>query len=322
MVLIRSGWVPRTADQRYTVGAANVGSNWGASMPCQFCGAPNTIERSHVVSDFLVRYLRENSVRRALFHTWHRRAFARFMIVGPYLCQHCDNVVFSGWEDAFSRDVFAHPLAATYEWGRETTLRFIFSIGFRYAVHSLVVDPNPAHQAIGVLFRDLCRAALNDPTCVGQAVFVYPFVYQPITATCALRPGINHFLTLGFNDRFLMAGGGLPNRYFIQLPGLSFLFSEVDLTTTGVPGYADLIDLRVHTVFVADTSNTRILDLYTGLLNEGVQLTMNDQTARNLWRAFLDAVDQRRNPHRMVYRTRVADQALLDWQRANCAPHF
>lgn len=167
------------------------------------------------------------------------------MIVGPYLSQRCDNEVFSGWEGAFSSDIFPNPLAATHEWGAETSLSFILSIGFRYAVHSLAVDPNPAHQPIGVLFRDLCRTAVNNLALVGQTVFVYLFVYRPIIATYVLRPGINHLLTLGFSDRFRLAGGGLPSRYFIQLPGMSFLFAESDLTTTGVLGYANLVDLRL-----------------------------------------------------------------------------
>jgi hypothetical protein len=287
-------------------------------MPCQYCGAADTIQHSHVVSDFLVRYLWDNSVRRALFSTWHRREFARFMIVGPYLCQHCDNIIFSTWEDAFSRDVFRNPLAATDEWGTATSLRFILSIGFRYAVHSLVVDPDPTHQPVGIVFRDRCRAALNDLALVGQTMFIYPFVYRPITATCALREGINHFLTLGFSDRFLLPDGALPNRYFIQLPGMSFLFSESDLT--GVPGYEGLIDLRLHSVFDAQASNTQLLTLYAALLNEGVQFTKNDQTARNLWRAFIDAIDRRLHPNRMVYRSRAHDQALRDWQRIHCPP--
>jgi hypothetical protein len=288
-------------------------------MPCQYCGAADTIDHSHVVSDFVVRYLRDNSVRRAFFWTWHRRAFARNMITGPYLCQNCDNVIFSAWENAFSAEVFPNPLAATHQWGTDTSIRFILSIGFRYAVHSLVVDPDPTHQPIGVLFRDRCRDALLNPALVGQTVFIYPFVYRPITARCDLDEGINHFLTLGFSDRFLLPQGALPNRYFIQLPSMSFLFSESDLT--GVPGYEQMIDLRLHSVFDTQNSNAQLLDLYAPLLNEGVQFTKNDQTARNFWRAFIDAIDRRLHPNRMVYRSQLHDQTLRDWQHIHCPPH-
>lgn len=38
-------------------------------MPCEFCGHPDTISNSHVVPDFMIEYLRNNSVRRAFFNT-------------------------------------------------------------------------------------------------------------------------------------------------------------------------------------------------------------------------------------------------------------
>lgn len=77
------------------------------NIPCQYCGAPDTIENSHVVPDFMIRYLKANSVRRAFFHSWSRDHFRDYMITGPYLCQPCDNNVFGGWEGHFSQDVFS-----------------------------------------------------------------------------------------------------------------------------------------------------------------------------------------------------------------------
>lgn len=287
-------------------------------MPCQYCGGHDTIDHSHVVSDFVIRYLRDNSVRRAFLYSWHVKEFAPFMIVGPYLCANCDNVVFSNWENAFSLNVFRNPLGATYEWGAATTIRFLVSICFRYAVHSLVVDNNPAHPPLCVLFRDRARDVLNNPALLGQTLFLYPYVYQPITERCDLRPGINHFLTLGFNDRFRVAVDGLPNCYFIQLPGISLLFSESDLTATGVPGYDTLTCLRLNRVFNPAVANTHLLTLYSELLNEGVQLTMNHQTATNRWRRFIAPLDRLLHPNRMVYRVKDRDLKLLQWQNANC----
>jgi hypothetical protein len=289
-------------------------------MPCQYCNAPDTIEHSHVVSDFIIRYCRCNSVRQALFYTWDRQEYARRMITGPYLCSNCDNVVFSDWEKHFEREVFRNPLAATHEWGQATSIRFIFSIAFRYAVHCLRVENNPAHEAIAVLFRDLCREVLNDPTRAGQTAFVYPYVYRPITERCDLRHGINNFLSLAYGDRFQLPAHGLPNRYLIQLPGMLFLFSVSSLPATGLPGYVDLVDLRLNTVLDPATCNLRILELCSELLNDGVQQTMNHQTAYGRWHAFIDAEDRLLFPHKKAYVAQRLDYELQVWQGANCGP--
>jgi len=286
-------------------------------MPCEYCGAPDTI-KSHVVPDFIIRYLRDNSVRRGFFHSWSRGEFQNWMITGPYFCAHCDNAMIGGWESHFSQDVFPDPLAATDQWGLETSVRFIVSICYRYAINSLRVDPNPAHQPIGMLFRDLCKTALDDPTQVGQTLFVYPYIYRPITARCDLKVRINHFLALCGGDRFRLPADGLPNRYLIQLPRMLFLFSEANLTATGLPDYVDLVDLQLHTVFDPVTANLQIPGLHAELLNEGVQLTMNHQTASNLWWHYWDTIDERSHPNKAVYRARTADSELRAWQNANC----
>ncbi len=155
-------------------------------MPCAFCGAAETINNSHVVPVFVIEFLRNNSVRKAFFNTRQNQQYSNsgefrdWMIVGPYLCQTCDNNIFGGWENDFSQTIFPDPMAATDAWGRNSTLRFIVSICFRYAIHSLIVDENPAHQPIGELFRDLCKGALDDLGQLGNTLFVYPYIYRPI----------------------------------------------------------------------------------------------------------------------------------------------
>src|SRR5580700_6812084 len=111
-------------------------------MPCAYCGGPATILRSHVVPQFVIRYCRANSVGGALLYTWERE-FRHEQITGPYLCNHCDNVVFSQWENDFSRQVFTSPITATHDWGSLSTLRFAASLAFRCALHHLHVATAP-----------------------------------------------------------------------------------------------------------------------------------------------------------------------------------
>lgn len=286
------------------------------NMICHYCGAQKTIKNSHVVPDFIIRHAKANSVRQGFFHSWSRGPFKDYMITGPYLCQPCDNNVFGGWEGHFSQNVFLNPMAATQQWGLETSVRCIVSICYRYAIHSLVVDTNPSHQPIAILFRDLCKAALYTPTHVGQSLFVYPYVYRPIIARCDLRVGINQFLALCCGDRFRLPINGLPNRYLIQLPGMLFLFSEASLT--GFRGYEHLSDLRLNTVLDPHLANSDILGLNADVLNDGVRQTMNHQTASKSWWRFWDPIDKHFHPNRMIYTARESDRSLKDWQNANC----
>lgn len=293
-------------------------------MLCEFCRVFDAIENSHVVSDFVIEYLRNNSVGRAFFNTRqnqqykNRGKFKDWMITGPYLCQKCDNEVFGRWEDNFSRTIFRRPLAASDEWGEDSSLKFIVSICYRFAIHSLVVDKNPDHHQIAILFRDRCKAVLQDPTRVGQTLFVYPYIYQPIIGRSDLKPGINHLLTLSLSDRFRLAADGLPNRYVIQLPSMTFLFSESNLAVPELPGHQDLISLCPGSKFIPKTSNLQILDLYADLMNEGIQETKHHQTATNRWESFANVLDQMLFFTKPIYQAAKADNQLRDWQRRNC----
>jgi hypothetical protein len=169
-------------------------------------------------------------------------------------------------------------------------------------------------------FCRLARAALNDPIQIGQTLFVYPYIYRPILATCNLRPGINHLLALSAGDRFRLAANGLPNCYFIQVPKMYFLFSEADLAASGMAGFGALVGLQLNAAFDPITSNLEIPELNANILNHDVQLTMQHQTATGQWFRFVDLVDQRLNPNRMVYQARAFDRALTVWQEANCQP--
>ncbi len=133
-----------------------------------------------------------------------------------------------------------------------------------------------------------------------------------------MKPGINHLLTITLSDRFRLAEGGLPNCYLIQLPGMTYLFSESDLNATGLPGYRDLIDLHPGSVFQPLTSNLQVLDLYAALLNEGITETQHHQSAVNLWNRFVDALDQAYFFRTPIFKAARADRALRYWQRRNC----
>ncbi len=122
---------------------------------------------------------------------------------------------------------------------------------------------------------------------------------------------------MGLSDRLRLSSDGLPNRYVIQLPSMTLLYSEADLNATGVVGYT-LVDLRPGKVFNAKTPNQQLLSLYAGSMNEGVQETQHHQSATNRWTAFVDALDQMLFFMKPIYQVARTDKQLWDWQKANC----
>ena len=286
-------------------------------MPCAYCGGVPTIARSHVVPKFIFRYCQANSVSRALLYSWERE-FRHEQITGPYLCANCDNVVFSLWENDFSRNLFADPMANPRQWGTSSTLSFLASLVFRRALHNLRVGPTAVNKVQNELFRDRGRASAIDPTLFGNQLFVYPYVFRPITSTCVLLPGVNHLLSTGCHSRVHHAEGLLPNCMMICLPRILLLYSEADLSLTGDPDFEGYIGLHPGVSFDPAISNVGMPEAFAPFINEGINETIGHQKTYGWWRRWLNGADERLFPHRMVYQARRSDIQLRNWQRANC----
>lgn len=286
-------------------------------IPCCYCKVRPTIKESHVVPKFVIKYIRKNCIG-DLYYNWDHSSFAHKMIAPPYFCQPCENNTFSSWEEPFSQQVFPDPLAAGPVWGQDANLSFTVLMCYRYAVHSLAVDPIEAHQPIGIKFRDLAYQALQDLNEVGKSLFVYPYAYRPITESCIFKPHINNFLSLAFGDIFLLAANGLPDAYLVILPKMLLLFSEADLTATGNPGYVDLAGLTRNNVLDMKTVNVHLPELFHEKINNAVLTTLHDQTNRNEWEAYADPQERIEHPDAISWVAHDNDQALKDWQTANC----
>jgi hypothetical protein len=289
---------------------------------CDYCGLAASINNSHVVSDFIIRDLKANSPwGKFFFSLRHRRERAKEKdITGSYFCQQCDGVMMNQWETRFSETVYHDPLLAGNQWLHLDCVRFLVCICYRYAYHCFFRDENPAHNAIKHVFHDLAKAALQDPTQIGQSLFIYPYVWRPIAETCEFQNGINHHLTMGFHDSFLLPGEGLPNRYLIRLPKVLLLFSDSNLSHCGVGEWQDLVQLRPIGPFDAVTANVNLPRIVKGKLNEIIGGEQLHQAAANRWWTHLDEVDRKLRPTRRCYQMAAYDQTLKDWKAANC-PH-
>ena len=286
---------------------------------CDYCGLAVSINNSHVVSDFMIRDIKHNAPCGKLFYSLrHRGQMKERDITGPYFCQQCDGVMMNQWETAFSETVYRNPLHAGNQWLDLNCIRFLVCICYRYAYHCFGRDQNPAHDAIKHLFHDLAKAALQDVAQIGQSLFIYPFAWRPIAQTCEFANGINHHLTLGFHDNFLLPGEGLPNRYLVRLPKVLLLFSESDLSHSGVAEWQDLVQLQPAGPFNPLTANVNLPWIVKGKLNETIAREKLHQAAANNWWTYLDVIDRQLQPTRRCYQMAALDQILKDWKAANC----
>ena len=283
-------------------------------MPvCHWCETRPTFKKCHVVSDFVIRYLKAQSIEGAIYYSWAEK-FAQKQIYGPYFCRDCDNHVIGVWETRFSQDVFPDPMVSTHEWGLDSSIKFILSLCYRYALHNLRVSPHGINSALNELFRDAGRAALLDTSRVGTQLFVYPYVYRPLTATCRLRPGVNQFLTMGFHSRPHPAEDNLPSVLAVYLPRMIFLYSLGDLTLTGDQDFASFTDLRPGATFAPATSNVDMPEIFAHYINQGVQETKRHLSGWGFW----NWINRRALPGSDVHQFSAADQQLKNWQGVHC----
>jgi hypothetical protein len=161
--------------------------------PCHWCGVRPAFSRSHVVSDFIIRWLKRQSVWGAIYYTWAKN-FNNKQIVGPYFCRDCDNQVTGAWEKQYSQDVFPDPMAATHQWGLDASIKFIVSFCYRCAMHNLRVSPHQLKKALNEQFRDVARAALHDPSLLGNHLFVDPYILAGLTQESSAVPSTHRWL--------------------------------------------------------------------------------------------------------------------------------
>jgi hypothetical protein len=240
-------------------------------MPiCHWCNVRKTFRKAHVIPDFIIRDLKKQSVQGALYYSWVEK-FAHRDIVGPYFCRECDNHVFGVWETQFSQDVYPDPMPATHELGLDSSIKFIVTLCYRYAMHNLRVSPHGRNKALNEQFRDAARAALLDTSRLGNQLFVYPYVYRPITETCELRPGVNKFLVLGFHSRPYPGDAMVPSIFTVFIPRMIFLYSLGNLgqlpNRETFPGF---IDLRPGIPLDLPTTNVTMPGVLARDINEGI----------------------------------------------------
>jgi hypothetical protein len=233
---------------------------------CNFCRTSPTIANSHVVPRFIGTYIKKNSPFGHLMNLWLRTP-QQDLYTGPYLCAKCDNEVFSGWEDHYSRHVWPNPRAATTAWGDVATINFFLSIAYRYAIHFLATSPISSNAPKSIYVRDLCERALQHSAEIGKSVFVYPYVYQPIKQTGDLLPGVNHLLELAVHAEHLPAEGNLPNAILILTPKVLTLICDGDLCASTDCTIKKPSSLSVGAWFDTSTQNTDMPWFLSAILN-------------------------------------------------------
>jgi len=287
-------------------------------MPlCNYCGAAPAIANSHVVPRFLGAYIKRNSPFGYMLNLWKTRP--QFDLdKGSYLCATCDNQVFSSWENYFAQNVWLDPLNARSQWGDGRTINFLVSLAYRYAIHFLATSPMTTSRPYSTFFRDLSGKALKVNTEIGRSLFVYPYVQRPITSTCELLPGINHFLNLALHGLSLPPEGDLPNAMLVIIPKISVLFTDRDLGACADNTIRSPTHLSIGATFDPSTQNVGMPLFLSSILNRYVGQGQGHQKQLGLWKRLAYGTDRLLNPNKMCYVANMEDQELLNWQKENC----
>jgi hypothetical protein len=285
---------------------------------CAYCNANPPIENSHVVPRFIVKLLKANSPEKFIFDTWKYKKM-QDGLKGPYLCEECDNVLFSAWENDFKKAVFdpVHD-GKPGRWAEENSIRFLLAVAFRYMVHFDETSPISANRQRNLHFRDLLRQTLDDLTQLDSKLFVYPYQYRPIVSGCGFLPGINHFLQLGFQCHSLAGEENLPQALLLYLPGMMTLFTDGDMRAAHHPEFPNPISLTVGTIADFGNANLTMPQFLRPLLNEAVGHTTGHQKAMEMWDTIEFQQDKMANPDKQLYRAQALDRQLFDWQKENC----
>lgn len=291
---------------------------WVAMTLCAFCNANPPIAESHVVPKFIVRYIKANGPGTFLLDSWEYKKM-QDGLKGPYLCAHCDNVVFSAWENHFKKAVF-DPVndAKPGRWAEDESIRFVLAVAFRYMVHFAETSPSQANGARNLYFKDLLRHALDDLKVVGSKLFLYPYQYRPIVADCGFLPGINHFLQLAFQCQSLAAEGNLPQALLLYLPGMLVLLADGDLSLVGDSDLMNPSSLTPGTNGDFSEVNLTMPQFLRPLLNQAVGQTTGHQKSMGMWETIEWKQDKSANPSKRVYIAQALDMELLNWQKQNC----
>lgn len=286
-------------------------------MNCRYCNENPPIDNSHIVSKFLVKHIKRNSPGGYLLNSWLFKK-QQDGIKGPYLCEQCDNVVFSDWEDYYKTQVLDRRNENLSKLSNEKSVKFVLSIAFRYSVHFIETSPIEINRENNIRFKDLSHQAINDLNVVGNEIFIYPFPFKPITESCKLIPGINHFLNIAFHAQSLPKEDGLPNAFLLTLPSMLFLITDDDLTLSPGNELINTMDLQVDTEGDWNTFNTNMPEFLYVLLNRYVGQSQADQRNKKLWNKISYGFDKLHNPNKLCYHCQGWDSNLLSWQQKNC----
>lgn len=173
-------------------------------------------------------------------------------------------------------------------------MRFALSLCYRYALHHLRISPHNANAAVNQQYRDLTRLALDNLGLVGNQVFVYPQVIRPVLKSCEFLNRVNSFLYLSVHGCVWNLPNGLPEVFIVRIPKVLYVFSRVDLVSSGDPRLANLVTLGPAQPFDPMTANPALLSLLAGYINQGIGETMAHQKALGWWKKFLIGWDKKR----------------------------
>jgi hypothetical protein len=165
---------------------------------------------------------------------------------------------------------------------------------------------------------NLTKAALLNPSFVGQKIFIYPYVYRPLTAGCQFLPGVNHFLTCVAHAQALPSEQDLPNAYLVVLPRILLLFCDSDLNASRANGVANALSLQLGGTFDPVAGNIDMPAFLATPINRLIGQGEAQQRSAGFWASLPYKADRLLHPTKACYLAAQEDQRLKSWQKVHC----
>jgi hypothetical protein len=295
---------------------------------CILCGKTPPIENSHVVSKFVIRWLKDGTPHKTLRFSDDLSRSYQDGWKSDYLCNECE-LRFSKWEEWFSRVIFKPYLnesKTTFAIPDEALL-FAASIHFRCLRRAFDLhpdkQPHPAVDAIYNRLKSICLSGALPPSPVPAYLKFVPMI---TTQDISWEPGVNTYLRESIDGEifpWILPGAQIWASY-VKLPSMILIWAESDLSAAWkIPGILDSTKMIRNGVIDATAQQKLLLCMMRDTINKRSREIQ--ESYAKFPKKQIEKMLQRINsdPNKKSFRaheTFEADQKLLKHQKGTDLP--
>lgn len=296
---------------------------------CRLCGKKPPIKNSHVVSNFVIRWLKAGTPHGTLRHSDDLARPYQDGWKSDYFCEDCEGR-FSVWEGRFSREVFKPFVGGhktTFSIAEECSL-FAASLHFRCLLRAFDLHPNNAPDPVVKTMFDELRTICLTGALPNSGLHLYMEFVPLITPNdIPWVAGTNTYLREAIDSElfpWMMPDGSKIWVSYVKLPSIIFFFAASDLSAlTPIPGFFDAVAIpRTGTMDATAQQMLLLAMMRSTVERRALEIQANYEKIPPQQRTKLIHRIQS-HPQKETFRaheTYVADQALMGAGDGTAAP--